>query len=79
MTTLENTISMIKLLPEADLTEIQNVAKKLLQRRNVECPFALKSREDLYKDLEVSRAQIADGEYQAANEFIAEVRREYGI
>lgn len=79
MTTLENTISMIKLLPEADLTEIQNFAKKLLQRRNVECPFALKSREDLYKDLEVSRAQIADGEYQAANEFIAEVRREYGI
>ncbi len=79
MTMLENTISMIKVMPEADLAEIQNFARQLLQRRDVGCPFPLKSREDIYKDLEVSRRQIQNGEYQEAGEFIAEVRKEYGI
>lgn len=79
MTMLENTISMIKVLPEADLEEIQNVAKRLLKKRSAECPFVLKSREDIYKDLEASRKQIADRDYQDAGEFIAEVREEYGI
>lgn len=79
MTMLENTISMIKVMPEADLAEIQNFAKKLLQRRDAGCPFPLKSKEDIYKDLEVSRQQIQNGEYQKAGEFIAEVRKEYGI
>ncbi len=79
MTTLENTISMIRILPEADLAEIQNFAKKLIQKREANCPFALKSREDIHKDLEIAHRQIASGEYQDANEFIAGVRKEYGI
>lgn len=79
MTTLENTISIIKVLPEADLAEIQNFARKLIKRREANCPFTLKSREDIYKDLETAHQQIAAGEYQDAGEFIAEVRREYGI
>ncbi len=79
MTTLENTISMIKILPEADLAEIQNFAKKLIQKREANCPLALKSREDIYKDLETAHQQIASGEYQDAGEFIVEVRKEYGI
>lgn len=70
MTTLENTISLIRILPEADLDEIQNFAKKLIQKREANCPFALKSREDIYKDLEIAHQQIASGEYQDADEFI---------
>lgn len=77
MTTLENTISVIKVLPEADLTEVQNFARKLLQLRNAGCPFSLKTRDDIYEDLEVSRQQIAAGEYQNAKSFIAEVREDY--
>lgn len=79
MTTLENTISVIKVLPEADLTEVQNFARKLLQLRNAGCPFSLKTRDDIYEDLEVSRQQIAAGEYQNAKSFIAEIREDYGI
>lgn len=79
MSALENTISMIKILPEADLVEIQNFVRKLIQRQEADCPFAPKSREDIYKDLEIAHQQIADGEYQDANEFIVEVRKEYGI
>ncbi len=41
MTMLENTISMIKVMPEADLAEIQNFARKLLQRRDAGCQFPL--------------------------------------
>lgn len=79
MTMLENTISMIKVMPEADLAEVQNFVRKLLERRDADCPFPLKSREDIYKELEISRQQIQDGEYQEAGKFIAEVRKEYGI
>ena len=79
MTTLETTISMITLLPEADLAEIQSFAKKLLQRREANSPFAPKSREDIYKELETAHRQIAAGEFQDAEEFIQEVRKEYGI
>lgn len=79
MTMLESTISMIKILPEADLAEIQNIAKKLLQKHSAACPFDLKSKEDIYRDLEISRYQIARGDYQDAGEFSAEVRKEYGI
>lgn len=79
MTMLESTISMIKVIPESDLAEVQNFVRKLLQRHDEGCPFPLKDREDIYKDLEISRQQIANGEYQDAGEFIAEVRKEYGI
>lgn len=79
MTMLDSTISMIKVMPETDLAEIHNFARKLLQRRDEGCPFPLKSREDIYKDLEVSRRQIQNGEYQEVGEFIAKVRKEYGI
>ena len=34
MTTLENTISMMKSLPETDLLEIQKLTVKLFQRRS---------------------------------------------
>ena len=70
---------MVRILPEADLAEIQNFAKKLIQKREANCPFALKSREDIYKDLEIAHQQIASGEYQDADEFIVGVKKEYGI
>lgn len=79
MTTLENTISIIKILPEADLAEIQNFAQKLLQRHNAKCFLPPKSKEDIYQDLKVSRQQTSNQEYQNVVEFIAEVRNEYGL
>ena len=55
--------------------ETQNIVNK----RSMGCPFTLKSREDIYRDLETSWKQIADGDYQDAKEFITEVRIEYGV
>lgn len=51
----------------------------IFQRRNVACPFGLKGRKEIYKELEISRKQAAAGEYQEAEAFIAEVREEYGV
>lgn len=79
MTMLENTISMIKIMPEADLAEVQNFARKLLQRRDAGCPFPLKSREDIYKDLEFSRQQAAKGNYQDMGQALAEIRTKYEL
>ncbi len=79
MTMLENTISMIKVMPEADLAEVQNFARKLLQRRDAGCPFPLKSREDIYKDLAVSRRQAAEGKCQDMGQAIAEIKAKYGL
>ena len=78
MSTLENTISMMKTLPETDLLEIHEVTLKLFQRHN-DCPFAPKSKEEIYQDLEISRRQAEAGECQEAGEFLAEIRKEYGI
>ena len=79
MTMLEITISMIKVMPEADLAEVQNFARKLLQRRDAGCPFPLKSREDIYKDLAVSRRQAAEGKCQDMGQAIAEIKAKYGL
>lgn len=86
MSTLQNTISMMQALPEADLIKIQNFTKKLSKHRELEAAdeavgrfLPPKSREDIYGDLEISRQQAAEGEYQEAGKFLAELRAEYGI
>lgn len=86
MSTLQNTISMMKTLPDSDLLKIQDFIKKLSKRHELEAAdedvsrfLPPKSREDIYKDLELSRQQAAEGGYQEAGEFLAELKAEYGI
>lgn len=86
MSTLQNTISMMKTLPEADLIKIQDFTKKLSKRHELESAdeavgrfLPPKSQENIYRDLEISRQQAAEGKYQEAGEFLAELRAEYGI
>lgn len=91
MSTLENTVSMMKTLPEADLLKIQKLTLELFQGRrgsqmtDEEVDEAVgrylkpKSREDIYRELEISRQQAAEGKYREAGEFLAEFRAEYGI
>lgn len=79
MTTLENAISLIRILPETDLDEIQNFRRKTYTEAGSELPFCPKSREDIYKDLEAAHQQIASGEYQDADRFIVGIKKEYGI
>lgn len=79
MNTLENTLSMMKTLPETDLLEIQKFTTKLFKQRRTECPFPLKNREDIYRDLETSRQQAAEGKCMEMGQALAEIREKYGL
>lgn len=91
MTTLENTISMMESLPETDLLEIQKLAVKLFQRHrrsemtDEEADEAVgkflkpKSREDIYRELEISRQQAAEGKCMEMGQAIVGIRKKYGI
>ncbi len=86
MSTLQNTISMMKTLPEADLLKIQDFTKKLSKNRELEAVdeavgrfLPPKSREDIYRDLEISRQQAAEGKCQEMGEALAEIRTKYGL
>lgn len=79
MTTIENTVAMMETLPETDLLKIQTYTLELFKQKRTDCPFPLKSREDIYRDLEISRQQAAAGEYQEMGEAIDEICRELGI
>lgn len=86
MNTLQNTISMLKTLPEADLIKIQDFTKTLSRRHELEVVdeavaelLGPKSAEDIYKDLEISRKQAEAGEYQEMGEALDEICRELRI
>jgi len=86
MSTLQNTISMLEVLPEADLLKIQDFTKKLFKRRELEAAneavgkfLPPKSREDIYRDLEQSRKQIEMGQCRSAEEVFNGLEQRYGF
>lgn len=79
MNTLENTVSMMKALPETDLVKIQDFTRKLFQKQYNNCPFPLKSKEDIYRELEFSRKQAAEGNCMEMGRALAEIRGKYGL
>lgn len=84
MSTLENTVSMLKTLPETDLLEIQSFTRKLFQRRESEAVdeavgkfLKPMSREDIMKNIEIAEQEIADGKYRSADEVFNELEHSY--
>lgn len=86
MTTLENTISILKSLPEPDLIRVQDLAKKLFQRHEDKVAdetvgrfLKPMSKEDFMRDIEKAESEFARGEYQEMGEALDEVYREFRI
>ena len=86
MSTLQNTISMIKTLPEADLLKIQDFTKKLSKRHESESIdeavakfLGPKSREDFMEDIETAEKQYAAEKYSSAEEVFNELEQRYGF
>ena len=86
MNTLQNTISIMKTLPEADLVKIHDFTKSLSKCHELEATdeavakfLGPKSAKDIYKDLEKSRKQAEAGEYQEMGEALDEICRELRI
>ena len=89
MTTLENTISMMKLLPETDLLQIQRFTVKLFRRRSgmtdAEADGAVgrvlkpMAEDDFLRDIAIAEKQFSNGEYQEMGEAIDEICQELRI
>lgn len=86
MTTLENTISMMEKLPEADLVKIQDLIKSLFRQHEYESTdnavvMALKrmSKKDFMDDVANAEIDIAKGRYKRANEVFDELEQRYGF
>ena len=86
MSTLQNTISILKVLPESDLIKVQDFAKKLSKHRESDSVdeavgkfLRPLSREDFLKDIEISEQQFAAGEYQEMGEAINDICQELNI
>lgn len=86
MSILENTVSMMRVLPEADLIEIQSFTKKLFQRHGdgiaddaVGKFLKPMSREDFLRDAAIAEQEIADGKYSSAEEVFDELEYRYRV
>lgn len=86
MSTLEKTISMLEVLPETDLIEIQNFTKKFFQRHgrgtvdeSIGRYLKPMSKEDFMKDVEIGEQEIANGKFRSAKETWNELERRYGL
>lgn len=86
MSTLENTISMMEKLPEADLIKIQDLICKLFrQREHEEADDAVgrvlnpMSREDFLKAVDIAEKDITAGRYKDAEGVFDELEQRYGF
>ena len=77
MSTLESTISMLRVLPEADVEVIFEMTKKLFEDKS--SPFVPVSKEQILQDVDVSEKQIEQGKTTGASEAIQELRKRYGL
>ncbi len=77
MSTLETTISMLRVMPEAEVQVIFDVTKALFDKRS--SPFQPVSKEQVLRDLALSEQQIASGEFRDARVAIQELKARYGV
>lgn len=79
MSTLEATVSMLEVLPEADLIRIQNFARNLLLSQDSSYPFQPLTKAQIIAQLDESRSQYEAGNYQEAVQFSEDLVAKYGL
>ncbi len=77
MSTLESTISMLRVMPEADVRVIFEMTKKLFDDKA--SPFAPVRKKQILQDVDVSSRQIEQGNTQDTAEAIRELKTKYGL
>ncbi|MBR3108611.1 MAG: hypothetical protein IKH30_15740 [Clostridia bacterium] len=77
MSTLESTISMLRVMPEADVRIIFEMTKKLFDDKV--SPFAPVSKQQILQDVDASAAQIEQGKTIRASDAIQSLRTKYGL
>ena len=79
MSTLDATISMLEVMPEEARQLVYKYTKGLFTAYKPANPFGPVSREQVLKDLEISRQQVEDGKVQDMGEALEEMRRRHGF
>lgn len=84
MSTLQNTISMLEVLPESDLIKVQNFTKKLSKHHELEAVdeaagrfLKPMSRADFMQDVKKAEQEIANGKYSSVKEVFHGLERRY--
>lgn len=77
MSTLESTISMLRIMPEPEVQVIFDITRNLFEKHL--SPFAPVSKESVLKDLDLSAEQFSRGEAREAQNVISELRSKYGL
>ena len=77
MSTLESTISMLRVMPEADVQIIFEMTKKLFNDQT--SPFTYVSKEQILEDIDESLKQVESGKTVKAAEAISQLRTAYGL
>lgn len=79
MSTLEATIFMMEVLPEADLIKIQGFIKTLFNQQSGAIPFPFLDEEDILEDMEISERQFEEGKCKEAKQVLNGIREEHSI
>lgn len=77
MSTLEETVSMMKQLPENDLLKIQAFVRLFFPDSSN--PFVPLTEEEIYSQLARSRKHAEDGNLKDARQISSNVREKYGL
>ena len=77
MSTLESTISMLRVLPEAEVQVVFDITRTMLEKQP--SPFVPVNRENLLRDIDLSTEQFAREEAREAREVISDLRAKYGL
>ena len=77
MSTLEQTVSMLELLPEDDVKAIHDITFRFFLRES--SLYEPLTREKVLSDLAISREQIENGESKELGEAIKEIEEKYGL
>ena len=77
MSTLESTISMLRVLPESEVQSFFDITRAMLEKRP--SPFAAVSRESVIRDIDLSTEQFARGKACEARKVISDLKVKYGL
>ena len=77
VSTLESTISMLRVLPEAEVKIVFDITRALLEKRP--SPFEPVSKERMLGDIDLSTEQLARGEAREAKAVVSDLRAKYDL
>ena len=79
MSTLEATISMLEMMPEESRQMVFEYTQELFSSSQIANPFVPVSKEQILKDLELSRQQVSQGKVRNMAVALEDLRRCHGF